>query len=101
MAGYLKSQGFYRSQKRVGSAFKRVRPGYHIRRQAGAIRHLHNPIPYRAEYFGEKLHIDQNEKLVMFSLTHITAIDGFSGKIVAHVIIPLKNSILIYDHLYR
>ncbi|WAQ94000.1 hypothetical protein MAR_006471, partial [Mya arenaria] len=29
-----------------------------------------NPIPYFAEYFGHKLHTDQNEKLAMFGATH-------------------------------
>ena len=24
-----------------------------------------NPIPYQADYFGHKLHVDQNEKLVI------------------------------------
>ena len=33
--------------------------------------------------FGQKVHIDQIEKLVMFGITHICAVDGFSGKIVA------------------
>nr|XP_020461071.1 uncharacterized protein LOC109963123 isoform X2 [Monopterus albus] len=30
---------------------------------------------------GHKLHLDQNEKLVMFGVTHVLAIDGFSKKI--------------------
>ena len=30
-----------------------------------------NPFPYHASYFGHKLHVDQNEKLVMFGVTHI------------------------------
>lgn len=72
----------------------------HIRRQTGTERQT-NPLPYKARYFGEKLHIDQNEKFVMFGLTHICAIDGFSGKIVGFAILPLKNNILIYQHFYR
>jgi len=35
-----------------------------------------NPVPYHADYFGHKLHIDQNEKLVMYGVTHVTAVDG-------------------------
>ena len=100
MTGFLSSQGFRCSQKRVGESLKRVRPGYHSTRQVGAHRQL-NPTPYHAEYFGEKLHIDQNEKLVMFGLTHVCAVDGFSGKIVGHTILPIKNNILIYNHLYK
>ena len=60
-----------------------------------------NPIPYYAEYFGHKLHMDQNEKLVMFGVTHVLAIDGFSSKIVGCKSMPVKNNILIYDSVYR
>ncbi len=51
-----------------------------------------NPIPYTATYFGEKLHIDQNEKLIMYGVTHVCAIDGFSGKIVGLVSMAVKNN---------
>ena len=40
-----------------------------------------NPVQYAALYFGHKLHIDQNEKLKMYGVTHVVARDGFSGKI--------------------
>ena len=60
-----------------------------------------NPLPYRAMYFGEKVHLDQNEKCVMFGVTHVVAIDGCSRKIVGFVTIPKKNPILIYDMLFR
>ena len=59
-----------------------------------------NPIPYRADYFGHKLHIDQNEKMVMFGVTHICGIDGYSGKIVGFVSMPIKNCIEIYSHFF-
>ena len=29
-----------------------------------------NPVAYIASYFGHKLHIDQNEKMVMFAWSH-------------------------------
>ena len=60
-----------------------------------------NPVPYRADYFGHKLHIDQNEKLVMYGVIHVCAIDGFSGKIASFLTIPVKNNIEIYTNLYR
>ncbi|XP_041960404.1 uncharacterized protein LOC121718985 isoform X1 [Alosa sapidissima] len=60
-----------------------------------------NPVPYRAEYFGEKLHMDQNEKLVMFGVTHAMAIDGYSGKLVGHSTMPVKNNLVIYEEVYR
>ena len=40
-------------------------------------------------YFGHKLHIDQNEKLIMFGFTHFIAVDGYSGMSVSHVIVPI------------
>ncbi len=42
-------------------------------------------MPYSADYadyFGQKVHVDQNEKLVMFGCTHACAIDGHSGMII-------------------
>lgn len=60
-----------------------------------------NPKPYVALRFGHKLHMDQNEKLVRFGVTHVAAIDGFSGYIVGHIIMPVKNNAVIYEELYR
>lgn len=60
-----------------------------------------NPLPYQARYFGQKLHLDQNEKCVMFGVTHVLAIDGFSRKIVGFITIPKKNPAVIYDLLFR
>lgn len=56
-----------------------------------------NPIPYNAQYFGHKLHMDQNEKIAMFGATHVLAVDGYSGKIVAWKSMPVKNNLIIYD----
>uniref|UniRef100_A0A1X7TBU0 Uncharacterized protein n=1 Tax=Amphimedon queenslandica TaxID=400682 RepID=A0A1X7TBU0_AMPQE len=33
--------------------------------------------------FGHKLHLDQKEKLVMFGVTHVLGVDGYSGLIVS------------------
>ena len=60
-----------------------------------------NPVRYSANYFGHKLHIDQNEKLVSFGVTHIVARDGYSGKIVGILTLPVKNNVAIYDGVYR
>lgn len=50
---------------------------------------------------GHKLHMDQNEKLGMFGVTHVLAIDGYSSKIVAQSTMPTKNNLVIYDEVYR
>lgn len=100
MTGLLASQGFKVSQQRVGLSLKRVGQYHHSRRQ-NTIQRLINPIPYTAAYFGEKLHIDQNEKLVLYGVTHVCAIDGFSGKIVGFVSMAVKSNSIIYEKLYR
>ena len=51
-------------------------------------------------HFGEKLHLDQNEKRVIFGITHVVAVDGYSRKIVGLITIPKKNPIVIYDLLF-
>lgn len=61
---------------------------------------LINPVPYSAKYFGEKLHIDQNEKLVLFGVTHVCAVDGYSGMIVGFATMPIKNNKVIYQELF-
>ena len=58
---------------------------------------LENPKTYRADYFGHKLHCDQNEKLVMFGVTHCCAIDGYSKKIVGLITTPVINHTVIFE----
>ncbi|XP_056447024.1 uncharacterized protein LOC130383039 [Gadus chalcogrammus] len=50
---------------------------------------------------GHKLHMDQNEKLGMFGVTHVVAVDGNSSKIVANATMPVKNNLIIYEQVYR
>lgn len=100
MTGLLRSSGVRVSQLRVGQALQRVDPNGHVQRYTMAYR-MTNPLPYRSTYCGEKLHIDQNEKLILFGVTHVAAVDGHSGKIVSFVTMPIKNNSTIYDYLYR
>ena len=60
-----------------------------------------NPVPYVAHCFGDKLHVDQNEKLNMYGVIHIVAADCYSRKIVAFVTLPNKNPISIYKTLFK
>ena len=87
-------------QNRIGKAFATVAPNYRQRRRNGTAT-LVNPIPYRADYFGHKLHIDQNDKLVMYGVVHVVAIDGHSRFIVAGTTMPTKNNVKIYKNIYR
>ena len=69
MTGLLASQGVKVSQCRVANSLRRVNSTNHERRCSATARLL-NPIPYQADYFGHKLNVDQNEKLVMYGVTH-------------------------------
>ena len=86
--------------QRMGESLARVNPEHHQRRVTRTERQT-NSIPYRAKYFGDKVHIDQNEKLILFGVTHMRAVDGYSGMIVGFATFPIKNNALIYEHLYR
>lgn len=96
----LASDGIKVAENRVGKALTTVNPSY-LQARRDRAQHRLNPVPYNASHFGQKLHIDQNEKLVMYGVTHIAAIDGFSGKIVGFISMPVKNNVEIYKHLYR
>ena len=100
MHGLLQALGITASQSRVGEALSQIFPFQH------SLRHLNvematNPHPYTANYFGEKVHLDQNEKLAMYGVIHVVAVDGYSRKIVGLVTIPRKNPIAIYNTLFR
>ena len=99
MTGLLAADGFKVSEKRVGSSLQNVFPGYHSQRLTRT-QNLLNPVPYCARYFGEKLHVDQNEKLTLFGVTHVCAVDGFSGMIMGFATMPVKNNVTIYQELY-
>ena len=65
MHGFLHSQNLHVSQYRIGRARLRVAPRpTHIRRTRTYRQTNH--VPYQANYYSEKLHLDHNEKIVMF-----------------------------------
>lgn len=98
MVGVLASQGNRIRAHRVGQSLARVNPAYHERRETRTERQTN---PYSSSYFGNRVHIDQNEKLVLFGLTHVCTVDGYSGMIVGFASFPVKNNVLIYEHRYR
>ena len=75
MTGLLSSQGLCAGQRSVGKSFQRANPGYHHADRTGMAR---KPIPYHTDYLGHKLHVDQNQKHIMFGVTHMCAVDGYS-----------------------
>lgn len=98
--GLLRYYGIQVSQGRLSASLRRVAPSQYRARSLATYRVL-NPVPYRASFYGEKLHLDQNEKLVMYGITHVIAVDGYSRKVVGFITLPVKNSIAIYDLLFR
>lgn len=68
--GYMASGGITAGDKRVGRALSVVSPLYQAQRNSNTARQT-NPFPYHADYFGHKLHMDQNEKLAMYGLTEV------------------------------
>ena len=92
MQGLLRSNGIEVSQARLSTSLRRVAPvQYHAR--CVDIYRILNPAPYHVSYYGEKLHLDQNEKIMMYGVTHVLAVDGYSGKVVGFITLPIKNAI--------
>ena len=101
MSGYLNAKLKTNiSERKVREALIEVHPRNHNDRQNDTARLL-NPIPYRADYFGHKLHVDQNEKLVMYGTTHVVAIDGHSRFITAFATMAIKNNEIIYQEIFK
>ena len=101
MTGFIRCEyGVTVGQNRIGAALSKVCPRHHQQRRTGTARQI-NPVPYRADYFGHKVHFDQNEKLVMYGVTHVVAIDGHSRFIVGAFTMPIKNNVVIYKEVYR
>ena len=100
LKGYLRSKGVQASERKLRSLLPRVTPQWFQARQRNAQERT-NPSLYVARYFGHKLHIDQNEKLVHYGVTYVLARDGFSGKLVSGAVMARKNNKIIYDEVYR
>ena len=101
MKGYIRQK--YKvniSQQRISTALQMAAPEYHQCHQTNTAR-LTNPIPHKADYFGHQLHIDQNKKLAMYGITHVTAINGHSRFVLCIVTMPVKNNQIIYEKVYR
>ena len=100
MKGHLMSKGYSIAEARISVSLQRVCPDGYQSRRTNTV-HRTNPIRYAANYYGHKLHIDQNEKLAGFGVTHVLARDGYSGKVVSFLTLPVKNNVAIYDEIFR
>ena len=101
MAGFFRKQfDLSVRQNRVGNTLATVCPLNHQQRTEGAFRKV-NPLPCRANYFGRKMHFDQNDKLVMYEVTDVVAIDGQSRFIIGVYTISVKKNPVIYKEFFR
>ena len=100
MTGRLRSMGVSISERKVGSALKKIRPITQAERCMQAGRSF-NPQVYKEDYFGQKMHEDQNEKLVMSGATHVLASDGYSGMTTGYTTMTIKNNLTIYEKMLR
>ena len=91
MTGYTRKKHNV-TEKRVRHTLSMVSPRYTTQRRTSTIRVV-NPIPYIADYFGHKLYSDQNERLVMYGVTHVAAIHGHSLFVVAGTTMSIKNNL--------
>ena len=65
--------GITAGDKCIGRALSVVSPLYQVQGNSNTAWQT-NPFPYHSDYFGNKLHMDQNEKLtIMYGLTEINA----------------------------
>ena len=96
----MKTKGITVGETKIGKILGEINSEAQRKRQNVAGYSL-NPKVYNTEYFGNKIHYDQNEKLGMFGVVHVCARDGFSGKIVGHATMARKNNLVIYEEIYR
>ena len=64
MRGHLRSMGVSILERKVGNALKKICPSPQAERCMQAGRSFNAKV-YKADFFGLKLHVDQNEKLVI------------------------------------
>ena len=100
VTGMLRSEGINVGEVKVGKLLREINPTASTNRCQNAGRNL-NPKTYKADYFGQKIHIDQNEKLVMYGVVHVCARDGYSGMIVGNATMPIKNNLTIYEKIFK
>ena len=99
--GYIFSQfGTRDGRRRLQSSLRRISPVSYEQRRNDMVRRA-NPGPYYSPCHGHKPHIDRNEKLKGFGVTHVCFSDGHSSQTVCILTMPVKNPIVIYKGLFR
>ena len=98
LTGHLRSEGIIVGEQRLRASMRRITPSY-IEQGAGI--HITNLIQHHTmlNITGTKCILIKMKKLVQFGVTHVAASDGYSGKLLGVITMPVKNPILIYDDL--
>ena len=99
MTGHLRSMGVSILKRKVGNALKKICPNTQAERCMQAGRSF-NPKVSKADYFGHKLHVDENEKFLMHGVSHVLACHGYSGMIYGYTTMAIKNNLTIYEKMF-
>ena len=100
MTGRSRSMGDSISERNIGIALKKMCPSTQAERCMQAGRSF-NPEVYKADYFGHKLHVDQNGKFVMSGVTHRIASDRYSGVVAGYTMMEINNNLTIHEKMFR
>ena len=87
-------------ERKVGNELKKICPSTKAELCVQAGR-LFYPKACKAEYFEHKMHVEQNEKLVMYGVTHVVARDGYSGMITGYTTMAIKSNLTIHEKMFR
>ena len=100
MTGCSRIMGDSISERKVKTALNKMCPSTQAERCMQAGRSF-NPEVYKADYFGHKLHVDQNGKFVMSGVTHRIASDRYSGVIAGYTTMEINNNLKIYEKMFQ
>ena len=88
------------SERKVGNVLKKICPRTQAERCMQAERSFNSKV-YKVDYFGHKLLVDQNEKLVMYVVSYVVARDGYSRMITGYTTMAIKSNLTIYEKMFR
>ena len=87
LKGYIEAtKGLRVSERTLKQMLPAVSQVGHYARQTSSLERS-NPAIYSARYFGHKMHLDQNEKLIHFGVTYVMARDG---RLLVVLLCPVK-----------
>ena len=96
----MKAKRINVGEAKIGKLLSEINPEAQPKRQNVPGRSLNSKV-YNAKIFIDKIHYNQNEKLGIFRVVRVCARNEFSGKTVGHAIIARKDSLVIYEEVYR